>query len=1298
MTSIDDVRWSASRRLKSIAHLVDAAALAPETHYSSLSNSSMVSMHRPSRDGLRRTTTSQQYVEGRPEMQLHDSASLSAAADGDSAVTSLLPLPPQTNTPSQRPGTGELAVKSPRSLWHYVKALEKENAGNQYTVPDSRAPTPALSQFVDRGLPAPEPEPAEPLLHGLPPDYAVFCRERMAGSSRRLFFPPWVQRPEVGWEDAIHSFESHRWMWATLSQANRRRVLQLPQHEILSRAVSDGPETGGPSGFAMPPNCADLLAAYLPSEAFCRAVQELFLQSLLHGQALLPVHTLTKYSRGRIIRDERRRKEERAARDERETADAQRRARGKKGSERRNPLADPQRRRRRQGRRGGRRGARSLDASELNSSSVSSMSLLLEELESQRSHETDMGGTIGQSRPDRQMPDPSEEGALRLMTDSLMKAKPVDPKDAMRKHRYPWRKLGLPTAVQYANVRPSTRRASHPHTYPPIQPYASPELFAFCCLSVCVLAGMPFLVRGLGGLSGGVAADEDEGEQQISLSLTVHQASGIRAADRGGTSDPFVTAWLDGHETLTKAETAIKKKTLAPTWNETLLLRVPSGQGLGTTHPLPTLMVRMFDDDKLGKDFLGEVTVPAEVWSNAAGGGGGKKKMFKLEQRMDASKRQAKVEITGQVVLSFETTRVSLEIDAMGASASRPWTPSLGEELNASRSLLQDGMGRPARAPVGGRERGRCMCYCIRCDCYRDANEFFLWNIEQGQHCSDQDCPQCFRRGVRWCWLCVEEELAESPHTLAREVHEEKAAADECCALVHWLMFVLDERLHAAVGHPLHAAWGQPHGCNPLLEEQHERLEANLEELRLQHASLNHDWLFGCIEAPSQDRFDYSALSQSKGASGFGSTIGGVSGSNPMMMTARSGTSLRSPPRTARSMDSSRGASIRALATDKALPRSMATLSSSGVVDDAEMQLIMHTIDELTAGGANNAAKLGPDRAAHLAKLSRLMVRKIHQHSKEMGEHDTLVLTQKYLYLRRLLASQRGVPVEGDEAHQQAGGSANSTMAIDAEVLDDGSVQPVVEHTSLRMNNSGGALRAREAQSTAAHKRGLDEGARSRRNQTHGSSSGPSSPGSPSRAAELSASGLLPGLHPDPESLLDPNNQEDAAGADEVLWEDVGQSGTMGWEARRLMKTLRANQDNAAAAGGHGGGGGGSGLGEWAGAGNPALRVKGTERARTRVAQHSEREAIRSERRQTKENLWREQPTDVSADEKAALLRRRRQQQQQARGGGKGGGGGRADASAYHAAPWGSEPAQVQLGNQIKYGALMSASTWDKIV
>lgn len=780
---------------------------------------------------------------------------------------------------------------------------------------------------------------------------------------------------------------------------------------------------------------------------------------------------------------------------------------------------------------------------------------------------------------------------------------------------------------------------------------------------------MPFLIRGAGGpLSG--ALGEDKGEQQVSLSLTVHQASGIRAADRGGTSDPYVTVWLDGHESLTKAETSIRKKTLAPTWNETLLLRVPSGRGLGTTEPLPMLVVRMFDDDRLGKDFLGEVQVPPEVWAKEQAGKE-KKKLFKLEQRMDASKRQAKIDITGTIVLSFQTSRVRLEVDGLGSDSARPWTPSVEQELNASRSLLEDDMGRPIRAPVGGLESQRCMCFCIRCDCYRDANEFFLWNIDHGQHCSEQDCPNCFRRAVRWCWLCIEEELAVSPKALPREIHEEKAAADECCALVHWLLYLLDERLHTAVGHPLHEAWGQPHGCKPLREDQHERIDAQLEVLRKQQASLNHDWLFGCLEAPSsQERFDYNAVRR-----------GSNSHNNPMLTTTRSGTSLGSLPSKGRSMQNGRDR-IQALATDKALPRSMASLSS-GVVDDAEMQLIMHTIDEITAGGANNVAKLGPERAAHLAKLSRLMLRKLHQHSQDMGEHDTLVLTQKYLYLRRLLASHRGVPVDGDAA------AADVSMGIDVELQDDGS--PTVEHKSLRMNNSGGAMRAREALSPTARRRGLDE--RDRRS--------PGSPSSPSAASAVS-SGILPGLHPDPESLLDPNNQEDAVGADAVLWEDVGQSGTMGWEARRLMKTLQTNLKSGQTMSGLNAGAGSS-LGEWAGAGHPSVRIKGVDQAKARVSRYASREAVRSERRERKEALWRTQPVDFSAEEKADLLRRRRRAETN-RSDFKIAAAGEQDlcslqvSSAYHAAPWGADSPKMQLGNQLKYGALMSASTWDKIV
>ena len=468
---------------------------------------------------------------------------------------------------------------------------------------------------------------------------------------------------------------------------------------------------------------------------------------------------------------------------------------------------------------------------------------------------------------------------------------------------------------------------------------------------------------------------------------------------------------------------------------------------------------------------------------------------------------------------------------------------------------------------------------------------------------------------------------------------------------------MLDERLHAAVGHPLHAAWGQPHGCNPLMQDQHDRLDEHLEELRLQHASLNHDWLFGCLEAMPQEGFDYNSITKNSRKMGsVGSTLAKSVGN----------TSLRSAPGTSRSVGAnSRGGkssnNVRAL-TDKALPRSMASLSS-GVVDDAEMQLIMHTIDELTAGGANNAAKLGPERAAHLAKLSRLMVRKIHQHSQDMGEHDTLILTQKYLYLRRLLASHRGMPVDGDDAMD----------GMDVDVTLDDAGSPIADQTS-RTKNSGGALRAREALSPNGQCRGLDESAVGVNTRRYGG--GPGSPGSPSQAvSDLNASGLLPGLHPDHESLLDVHNQQAGPGADELLWEDMGQSGTMGWEARRLMKTLQTNQ----------GGAGTSGMGDWAAAGDPALRVKGTDRARHRVRQEPLKSTVLQGRRQRKEQQWEQQPTNVSAVEKADLLRRRN-------------GAAAAAAGPYQAAPWGAKPARDQLGSQIKYGALMSAGTWDKIV
>jgi len=76
--------------------------------------------------------------------------------------------------------------------------------------------------------------------------------------------------------------------------------------------------------------------------------------------------------------------------------------------------------------------------------------------------------------------------------------------------------------------------------------------------------------------------------------------------------------------------------------------------------------------------------------------------------------------------------------------------------------------------------------------------------------------------------------LTDFPLALQLEVR----AVDEVCRLVHWLFFVLDERLHAAVGQPLHAAWGQPHGCAPLSADESAAVERQLRGLSSAHTQL----------------------------------------------------------------------------------------------------------------------------------------------------------------------------------------------------------------------------------------------------------------------------------------------------------------------------------------------------------------------------------------------------------------------------------------------------------------------------
>jgi hypothetical protein len=287
--AIEDVRaeiQQTSRRLHTVAHLAATpprpwledgsgtvtAVLSPE-------DARMVGSHSPSRTGLRRVVGP---APSSPPLRADGGDDDGGGGDGPCAdegdVAVLLPLPPASTTPSLRPGTGTLAVASPRSLWRYVQSLAGETTAAAITTSSS-----GDGRGAHRSLPQPQAvggastavaaaPPAPPLLHGLPPDYARFCREKMGPCSRRVYFPPWIQRREASWADTVHSWEAHRALWAELTQANRRRVLQLPQHELLARAAQDGPETGGVASFHMPPDCHALLTEYEQPPSLLSAV------------------------------------------------------------------------------------------------------------------------------------------------------------------------------------------------------------------------------------------------------------------------------------------------------------------------------------------------------------------------------------------------------------------------------------------------------------------------------------------------------------------------------------------------------------------------------------------------------------------------------------------------------------------------------------------------------------------------------------------------------------------------------------------------------------------------------------------------------------------------------------------------------------------------------------------------------------------------------------------------------------------------------------------------------------------
>eukprot|EP01051_Picozoa_sp_SAG22_P017379 SAG22_NODE_2668_length_2321_cov_2.707021_1_plen_260_part_10 len=180
-----------------------------------------------------------------------------------------------------------------------------------------------------------------------------------------------------------------------------------------------------------------------------------------------------------------------------------------------------------------------------------------------------------------------------------------------------------------------------------------------------------------------------------------------------------------------------------------------------------------------------------------------------------------------------------------------PWRmPFLLKPPRPNPLPIPTGNGRYVRPRVqagGGEER--LLAYCLRCARYRSSDEFFLEQLEQGQHCAKEDCSFCFRRGVRWCWYCVSEEMRSAPGKVTPAVKREAAAQAEMAELVRWLWAIIDERLHAALARPMHAAWGQPHFCAALPKEASAAAEPVLAELAEAHRRLKQEGcMFGALE------------------------------------------------------------------------------------------------------------------------------------------------------------------------------------------------------------------------------------------------------------------------------------------------------------------------------------------------------------------------------------------------------------------------------------------------------------------
>ncbi|CAG8564901.1 11112_t:CDS:2 [Ambispora leptoticha] len=135
----------------------------------------------------------------------------------------------------------------------------------------------------------------------------------------------------------------------------------------------------------------------------------------------------------------------------------------------------------------------------------------------------------------------------------------------------------------------------------------------------------------------------------VILRIGVLAARDLAAADKDGFSDPYVVVRVGNQ----KYQTQVINKNLNPVWNRVFDAK------LGPEKIPQHITITVWDEDRIGRDFLGEVTIPLkQVFARNNGGiNDGQPRAYDDPANQPAAftlqKRTSKNDVRGDIVLKF---------------------------------------------------------------------------------------------------------------------------------------------------------------------------------------------------------------------------------------------------------------------------------------------------------------------------------------------------------------------------------------------------------------------------------------------------------------------------------------------------------------------------------------------------------------------------------------------------------------------------------------------------------------------